>query len=326
VGLVLLSFLIVCMSILVGHQLVRTFLSRNSERVKQRMTDEFGQSPGTIAASPLYKNLDQLNLDIGGIASLGAEAARAAQPKPKGLERIAAWMEGAGLPREPAHLFGVMAGLALIAGLVATWFGGRIAGPIAAVVAAIVPLAYVHLAWKRRQDRFLKQLPNAFELMARVIRAGQSVPQALQAVAEAFEDPLSKSFKTCLQKQNLGVRPEVAFQAMGDASGVLEMRIFAMAMLIQRQSGGNLSDILERLAGLVRARLKLRQQVRTLTAEGRLQGGTLVVLPFIVFVALLFINRGYAEVLLQHKSLIAATLASMAVGILWIRKIITIDQ
>ena len=76
----------------------------------------------------------------------------------------------------------------------------------------------------------------------------------------------------------------------------------------------------------MRARLKLRQQVRTLTAEGRLQGGTLVVLPFVVFIALLFVNRGYVEVLFEHVSLIVATLASMGIGVLWIRKIVNIDS
>ena len=137
------------------------------------------------------------------------------------------------------------------AGLVGGWFGGRLAGSIAAVIAAIGPLVYVHLAWHARYEKYLKQLPNAFDLMARVIRAGQSVPQALQAVADAFEDPLASGFQGCLQKQNLGMRPEAAFQAMAEASGILEIRIFAMAMAIQRQSGGNLSEVLERLAGLV---------------------------------------------------------------------------
>ncbi len=325
----LLAFLIVCMSILVGHQLVCVFLSRNSERVKQRMADEFGSASGgqsTASASPLYKNLEHLSLEGGGPASLDNDAARSVPAKPTAMGRIGAWLEGSGLTWSPAHLCALMAALALVAGLLATWFGGRIVGPIAALVAAIVPLVYVHLARKARQERYLKQLPNAFDLMARVIRAGQSVPQSLQAVADAFQDPLAAEFKACLQKQNLGMRPEQAFQTLAESSGILEMRIFAMAMLIQRQAGGNLSEILERLAGLVRARLKLRQQIRTLTAEGRLQGGTLVVLPFLVFVVLLFVNRDYVEVLFQHVSLLIATLVSMGIGVLWIRKIVSIDH
>jgi tight adherence protein B len=161
--------------------------------------------------------------------------------------------------------------------------------------------------------------------MARVIRAGQSVPQAFQAVAEATEDPVAGEFATCQKQQNLGLRPEVAFQEMAERSGILEMRIFTMAMLIQRQTGGNLSDVLDRLAGLVRARLRLRDRVRTFTAEGRLQGWTLVVLPFVAFAVMMFANRQYAEVLLQHSQMLIAVGISMVIGILWIRKITNID-
>jgi tight adherence protein B len=239
---------------------------------------------------------------------------------------IADWLERSGLSWAPVHLFALMGCLSVAAGLGVGWFGGRIFGAFAALVAAAIPPIYVHWMWNARQEKYLKQLPSAFELMARVIRAGQSVPQSLQAVADAFDDPLASSFQTCLQKQNLGMRPEVAFQTMAETSGIIEMRIFAMAMVIQRQTGGNLSDVLERLAGLVRARLKLRQQVRTLTAEGRLQGGTLVVLPFVVFFVLMFINRGYVEVLFEHVPLLVATLCSMGIGVLWIRKIVNIDS
>jgi tight adherence protein B len=324
--LVLLAFLTVCLSIVVGHQLISTFLSRDSERVKERLMDEFGQQQSGASASPLYKNLEQLSLEANTSASLDAEAAPAPPPRVAPADRIAGWLADAGLTWSPGQLFALMACLGIAAGLGVGWFGGQITGAVAAFIAAISPLVYVQLAWKARQEKYLKQLPNAFELMARVIRSGQSVPQSLQAVADAFEDPLASGFKACLQKQNLGLRPEVAFQEMAAASGIIEMRIFAMAMVIQRQTGGNLSEVLERLAGLVRARLKLRQQVRTLTAEGRLQGGTLVVLPFLVFFVLLFVNRGYVEVLFQHPLLLVATLISMAIGVLWIRKIVNIDH
>ncbi len=324
-GLALLTFLTVSLSILAGYQLVSMYLSRNSERVRERLADEFGRAQNR-SSSPLYRNLDQLNLESMPSALQDAEGVRPPAPRPGRMGQIAAWLEGAGLSWQPAHLFALMACVGGAAGLAGGWFGGRIAGPIAALIAAGGPLLYVHLAWHARQEKYLKQLPNAFDLMARVIRAGQSVPQALQSVADAFDDPLAGGFKACLQKQNLGMRPEVAFQAMAESSGIVEMRIFAMAMLIQRQFGGNLSEVLERLAGLVRARLKLRQQVRTLTAEGRLQGGTLVVLPFLVFAALLFVNRPYVEVLFQHVSLIVATLISMGIGMLWIRKIVNIDN
>ncbi len=104
------------------------------------------------------------------------------------------------------------------------------------------------------------------------------------------------------------------------------MRIFVMALLIQRQVGGNLSDVLERLAMLVRARLRLRDQVRTLTAEGRLQGLTLLVLPFLMFGALFLVNRTYALSLFEHVPLLVATGVAMLIGVLWIRKIVNFES
>src|SRR5262249_11008316 len=134
---------------------------------------------------------------------------------------------------------------------------------------------------KARREKILTQLPNTFDLMARVLRSGQSVAQALQAVTDTFDGPLAAEFAACLHQQNLGIRPEGSFHAMARRTGILEVRIFVMALLIQRQTGGNLSEVLERLAGLVRERLRLRGRVRTLTAEGRMQGLTLLVLPFL---------------------------------------------
>jgi len=185
----------------------------------------------------------------------------------------------------------------------------------------------VYVVRKRnvRRERLLVQLPAAFDLMARVIRAGQSVPQALQAVADSFEDPIAGEFSACQKRQSLGLRPEVTFREMAQRTGVLEVRIFVMALLIQRQTGGNLAEVLERLAGLIRDRLKLRRRVQTLTAEGRLQGITLLVLPFVVFAALLIVNRKYAEELMEHVALLVGTVVTMLVGAVWIRKIVNFD-
>jgi tight adherence protein B len=98
-----------------------------------------------------------------------------------------------------------------------------------------------------------------------------------------------------------------------------------MAMLIQRQAGGNLSEVLERLAALIRNRLRLRRHVRTLTAEGRLQGLALLILPFVMYAAMFVINRPYAEELLYHPVLLWGMAFLMGIGVLWIRKIVNYD-
>jgi tight adherence protein B len=112
---------------------------------------------------------------------------------------------------------------------------------------------------------------------------------------------------------------------MAQRTGILEVRIFVMALLIQRQTGGNLAEVLERLAGLVRDRQRLRRRVKTLTAEGRMQGLTLLVLPFVVFAAMMVINRSYAEVLLLNVPLLIGTAVSMGLGAVWIRKIVNFE-
>jgi tight adherence protein B len=325
VVLSLLAFLIVSLFIIVGHQLLAGWLHPDSARVSQRIADEFGQEPGQTATSTLYKNLDQLNLDPGFDPRTAADAPPPPPASVGMLEGTAQWLEQAHLPCSPGQFFLMMSGASLLTGAAATWWAGLFAGLFAATVGAVIPILYVSNRRTAYRDRYLKQLPSAFELMARVIRAGQSVPQALQAVADAFEKPLSSEFGQCLQQQSLGLRPEVTFQKMAERSGILEMRIFAMAMLIQRETGGNLSDVLDRLAGLIRARVKLKQQVRTLTAEGRMQGWTLVVLPFLIFAVMLVINREYVEILFQHVPLLIGTLISMSIGLLWIRSIVNIE-
>jgi tight adherence protein B len=324
----MLVFLGVTLGLVGGYALLSRVLNPNAGRVRRRIAEEFGKDQADKPAlSTLYKNLDQLKLDPEKSDALAPQQSAAPKLARTSLhDRLNNLLEQANLPLTPQHVLMASSALGFALGTLATWLGGLIVGLLVAAAGAALPLGYVNWRRNARRQKYLEQLPGAFELMARVIRAGQSVPQALQAVAEAFEDPLAGEFSNCQKQQNLGLRPEVCFQELMERSGILEMRLFAMAMVIQRQSGGNLSDVLERLAGLIRARLRLRQHVRTLTAEGRLQGWTLVVLPFLVFAAMMTVNRSYAEVLLEHVSLLVATAAMMGVGMLWIRRIVNFES
>jgi len=321
-------FLVVTSSLLGGYLVLSGYFHPDSNRVRRRLADEFAKDQPKIPPSTLYKRLDPLKLGPGQALPdpLALERAAPRLPaKPGGRERLRGMLDQANLALTVNQLLAAGATLGFLLGGLGTWLGRLPVGLAMAALGAVVPLLYVHGRRKARREKYLHQLPGAFDLMARVIRAGQSVPQAFQAVAETFEDPLSGEFARCQKQQSLGLRPELCFQELMERSGMVEMRIFAMAIVLQRQSGGNLSDILERLAGLVRARLRLRQQVRTLTAEGRMQGRTLVVLPFLVLAAMLVINRAYAEVLLDQKGLLAAMLALMGLGILWIRRIVNFE-
>jgi tight adherence protein B len=322
-----LIFLTVTLGIFAGCYFFGGIFFRDAALMRQRVDNEFRKvrrEPGP--ASPLFKNVDRLNLGERALMPEGA-AVEASLPRTDGSvpARLGVMLEQADLGITPRQLMAAAAVLGLVLGVAATWWKGPLLGTVAAAAGAAVPLIYVEGRRRARREKLLSQLPNAFDLMARVIRAGQSVTQALQAIADTAEAPIAAEFANCQKRQNLGLRPEVAFHEMAQRCDLLELRIFVMALLIQRQTGGNLSDVLERLATLIRERLRLRKRVRNLTAEGRLQGITLLVLPVLVFGAMMVINRPYAEALLDHPHLLTVTGISMAVGAFWMRSVINIE-
>jgi tight adherence protein B len=305
------------------------FLFVKSELMKQRIDNEFRRTPDNAEnRAALFKNLDPASLGSATtMASLevGLSALPQTPPDPTLRGRLDSMIEQADLRISAKQLLGLSAVLGLTIGAAATVCLGPIVGLVGAAIGASGPLVYIRIRRDRRREKFLHQIPAAFELMSRVIKSGSSVPQALQAVADAFEAPIAQEFALCQKQQNLGLRPEVTFHEMAQRTNILEMRIFVMALLIQRQTGGNLSDMLDRLAGLIRTRLKLKRTVRILTAEGRMQGLTLFVLPFVMFAAMMVVNRPYAETLLQHGSLLGATFGVMVVGAVWIKRIVSFD-
>jgi tight adherence protein B len=320
----LVIFAAVTLGLLAVPFLLAGRFSSEVRRGRQRLKREFRTSREAAEARPaLFQNPDQLTLDnpTGGKRET-LLVPRSALGAPRWLQVA---LEQSDIPLTPRQLVTLAVWLALGLGVAGTLFRGPLLGVAAAAVGAAVPVLIVHWRRKARRERILRQLPGAFGLMARVLRAGHSVPQALQAVADTCTGPLAAEFTQCQKKQSLGIRPEVTFNEMANRTGILEVRLFVSALLIQQQAGGNLSEVLERLATLVRERLRLRKQVRTLTAEGRLQGLTLLLLPVLIFVALMVINRKYAQVLLDHPSLLAATGVMMGVGVLWIRKIVHFD-
>jgi tight adherence protein B len=325
----LLIFVTVTLCVAASYQLLSSLLFPDASRVRRRVAEEFRKGQAQAPRSSLFRNLDRLGVDpsSGGLSDLGMAETPGAPPRvDRSLRaRLQAMLDQADRGWSVRFLLALMGGLALAGVVVGLCLSGLGLAVTAGAGGAAAPLVYLGLKRKARREKFLTQLPGAFDLMARVLRAGHSVPQALQAVVDALEEPVAGEFARCQKQQNLGLRPEVTFQDLAHRTGLVEMRIFVMAMLIQRQVGGNLSEVLERLAMLIRTRLRLRKQVRTLTAEGRLQGLTLLVLPFVMFGAMLVINRSYAMVLFEHASLLVATGISMLIGALWIRKIVNFD-
>lgn len=311
--LTLLTFLAVVLAIVGAYSILTDLYLRDRNRMSQRMEEEFRLKQRARAqGSHLIRSLDKAGKPV-----LDPNAALGP------WQRHQLLVEQSGLDITPLRLLVLSLSTSLIVGsVVGIVVGNLAAGAGLAVVLAIAPLWYVQRRRQQRQVSMLKQLPDALDLIARVIRAGQSMGQSMRAVADEFQGPLAAEFAYCYEQQDLGLAPEVALQDMARRTGLVEIKIFIMALLVQKQTGGNLAAILENLAAVVRERFRVRDKIRVLTAEGRLQAAVLLALPPLMLVVMLFLNPGYTGVLLEHPYHLAGAVASMAFGSWWIRRIV----
>lgn len=198
-------------------------------------------------------------------------------------------------------------------------------GAVAAALGFWIPLTYVAIRRAQRKQKLREQLSDALELMSRILRAGQTMTQAMSSVSEEFKAPIAEEFGYCYEQQNLGLSPETALKDLAQRTGLLEIKILVLALLVHRQTGGNLTEVLDNLARIVRQRFKLLGEIKSLTAEGRMQAIILLALPVVVYILLFLLNREYAVKLFDHPSLIIATLTSMGFGAVWINRIVNFD-
>jgi tight adherence protein B len=317
--------LVVALVVGAAALLVAAFGGWNPDRgrVRRRLVAELaGPVP---AAGALYKNRNDLHADPTDEDGAGVSGVRLFRRVTSLRGRLADLLEKAGVALTPRQFLLVVVAAGGGLGGLAAVFGGPLAGVAVGVVAAVVPFALVGVRRKARQDKYRRQLVGAFESLIRALRAGQTVLEGFRAVTDGAEQPLAGEFLRCQHQIEHGLRPEAAYRELSERTGVMEMRIFVVAMNVQRQTGGNLVDVLERLVGVVRARVRLKQKIRALTAEGRMQSAILTVLPIVTFAVMYFLNRGYAEQLLIRWQLLAATAGCMTVGLLWIRKIMSFE-
>lgn len=194
-----------------------------------------------------------------------------------------------------------------------------------AVCGALLPYAHVSFVRRSRLNKLLSQMPDAFDLMSRTMRAGQTISQALQAVADEFSPPISEEFRYCYDQQNLGLTPEAALRDLARRTGLLEIKIFVLAVMVHQQTGGNLSELLGKLSHVIRDRYRIKGAIQALTAEGRLQAIILLALPPLLMLAMFILNRSYAVTLFDYPQLLVGTAVSMAFGAFWMQKIISFD-
>ncbi|MHB9074360.1 MAG: type II secretion system F family protein [Desulfobaccales bacterium] len=224
--------------------------------------------------------------------------------------------------------FLVVAALFGLVGLVAGMGKfGVIGGLIGCGVGLFIPYNFLVRKGKKRLKKFERQLPEALDLLARGLKAGHAFPSGLQQVAKEMPDPLGTEFSIVYSEFSHGMDMSSALLGLCKRIEMRDLNFFTTAVLIQRETGGNLTDILEKISVLIRERFQLRNQVSALTAEGRLSGLILVLLPPVLVVLLMFVNPGYESVLFRHpvgQVMSGVAVAFQLLGMLLIRKIVNI--
>jgi tight adherence protein B len=199
---------------------------------------------------------------------------------------------------KPSTLFGVSILLGVIA-----MTGSFMAGvpwffmPLVGLAFATVPLMWLMNKRRSRLKKFAGQLPDALELVARALRAGHSLAAGMHVVAEEMPVPISDEFNRVYEEQNLGISMEDSLLGMCERVPNLDLRFFVTSVMIQRTTGGDLAEILDKIGYVIRERYRILGQVKALTAEGRLSGVVLIALPFILFLVMLHIKPDYVATL-----------------------------
>ncbi len=236
--------------------------------------------------------------------------------------------EQADVTMSVAKFVGICIAFGVGATLLCTFAGvGYAVAPIVGAAFAFLPVWWLTFRRKRRLKKFAAQLPEALELVARALRAGHSLAAGFRLVSSEMSVPIGAEFGRVFEEQNLGIPFEEALNSLTMRVPNLDLKFFATAVILQRQTGGDLAEILDKIGSLIRERFKIWGQVQALTGEGRLSGIVLLALPPLLFVCVYRMNPDYLMLLftddLGKKMLIGGILMQLF-GALVIRKIVNI--
>jgi tight adherence protein B len=223
-----------------------------------------------------------------------------------------------------ASIFAALAAMALVSQFVPSAAAMLGAG----VATAFLPYWVVKKIAERRIAQFEEQFPEAIDLMARALRAGHALPTALQMVADEIPSPVGGEFRLLFDQQNFGMSLPEALKAFGARIPLIDARFFVTAVLTQREMGGNLSEVLDKLSAVIRDRFKVKRQVRAVSAHGRITGAVLMALPPATAGVIFILSPAHIRLLFEDPmgvQMIVMGVFLQAVGIVWIRRVLRVE-
>ena len=296
--------------------------------------------PGMLAQRKLQSRLEELTapLDEPSVGTGALVKVSDAGPLPalermiSGTERGSAfgrWIEQSGMKMSISGvlLIAVVCG-ALFAVLVTMLTRSPFGIPAGFAIGCALPFMFLKFKRTKRLRAFEEQFPEALDLIARALKAGHAFATGLKMAADELGEPVGPEFRKTFDEQNFGLPLKDALENLTLRLPILDVRFFATAVLIQRETGGNLSEILENLAHVVRERFKILRQVRVYTAHGRLTGYVLLALPAVLGIALSFINPDHMNMLFRERMgqiLLMVAMGMQIAGYIWIKQVVKIE-
>jgi len=249
-----------------------------------------------------------------------------------GTERGSAmsrWIEQSGMKVSISGVLIVAIIVGVLCALLVTMLTRSPVGlPVGFAIGCALPFMFLKFKRTRRLRAFEEMFPEALDLIARALKAGHAFATGLKMAADELDEPVGPEFRKTFDEQNFGLPLKDALENLTLRIPILDVRFFATAVLIQRETGGNLSEILENLAHVVRERFKILRQVRVYTAHGRLTGYVLLALPAVLGIALSFINPDHMNMLFREKMgqiLLMVAMVMQTIGYLWIKQVVKIE-
>ena len=276
---------------------------------------------GKHGQDKLKKYRERVLRDVGAFESLALK-----MPRVSSLDRL---LLKTGLPLNAStFLLGTLAlaGIGTLLGMkllpqASTAFG-------LGLLLLILPFVALKISEKKYYNRFMDQLPEALDLLARALRSGHALTSGLEMVSTEMDDPIKSEMGAAVDEINLGLTFQEAFENLCARVPSTDLRFFAIAILIQRETGGNIAEVLDNISRLIRERIQFARQVQALTAEGRYSAGVLICLPIVLFIYIYFVNYDYVSLLWTEdlgKMMLLGAFASQIIGAYLIKRIVDID-
>lgn len=296
-------------------QFVASRISSDNKRIKHRLSVEHSATLETSVHRPLVVQSD----------AKGLSAVLARQPVFNSIYRvlIQTWPE---MPLTRFIGITLGSGLGMFA-IIGAMFDSAPMGVVAAMLGMYVPFLVLTAKRNGRQRALAEQLPDAMDFLSRILRAGHSLSTGLHMMGEELPQPLAAEFRKCYAQHSLGQSLEDGLKEMAAKIESTDFAFFVTAVLIQRQTGGDLSEVLNNISGMVRQRIRLQQHVKAKTAEGRFTGYILVALPALLFLIAYHMNPEYSGTLLRTSmglKMLGVSFTLQVLGLLAIRKLTTV--